>query len=234
MQALQRLRDVHLMRWVFEVRHFGSFFYSWKNRLVAVSFDDGPSLHTRRILEILNDNGVKATFFWIAEVAQRFKEEYPGTFAEILALIDAGKHEIGLHALYDSKPSWKMRIFGQHSKEDFSNAKRILEELTGLPIRLYRPHCIQAGDSICHASELGLTTVSGLPLATVHGIPGIPGYMFPFVPRGGFLIMHEKARQEGTKKAIAEILPLVLAKMRKRRLTQSPISGMFKVKGIAA
>src|ERR1700754_3507256 len=34
-------------------------------KCVALTFDDGPSPYTDRLLQILNDNGAKATFFLI-------------------------------------------------------------------------------------------------------------------------------------------------------------------------
>lgn len=42
------------------------------NKAVALTFDDGPSKHTSRILDCLSANGAKATFFVVGPNVQRF------------------------------------------------------------------------------------------------------------------------------------------------------------------
>lgn len=61
-------------------------------KLVAVTFDDGPSSHTDRLLTCLENNGAKATFFVVGEQV----EQYPDALkrAESLGM------EIGSHT-YD-------------------------------------------------------------------------------------------------------------------------------------
>ncbi len=60
---------------------------------VAITFDDGPTgAHTPRILDILRDEGVKATFFVLGRHADRFPA--------IVARAAAEGHEIGNHG-YD-------------------------------------------------------------------------------------------------------------------------------------
>lgn len=56
--------------------------------VVCLTFDDGPSSATERILEILKDNNVKATFF----VTAQYKE-----YISILNKIAADGHKIAVH-----------------------------------------------------------------------------------------------------------------------------------------
>jgi peptidoglycan-N-acetylglucosamine deacetylase len=59
-------------------------------RKVALTFDDGPNpMHTREVLDVLEEHGVRSTFFVLGEAIER----NPGVFEDI---IDAG-HEIGIH-----------------------------------------------------------------------------------------------------------------------------------------
>ena len=59
-------------------------------RAVALTFDDGPSLHTTpRLLELLRANGAKATFFVVGEQV----EAHP----DVVARIAGDGHEIGNH-----------------------------------------------------------------------------------------------------------------------------------------
>ncbi len=62
-------------------------------RAVAITFDDGPTdAHTPRILDILGDKGVKATFFVLGRRAERFPA--------IVARAAGEGHEVGNHG-YD-------------------------------------------------------------------------------------------------------------------------------------
>lgn len=61
-------------------------------KLVALTYDDGPSQYTERLLDCLEENGVKATFFVVGTQV----EAYP----EILQREDALGMEIGSHT-YD-------------------------------------------------------------------------------------------------------------------------------------
>ncbi len=59
-------------------------------RKVYLTFDDGPSTNTLRILEILDQYDVKATFFVTGEEAQSHPELYQ-------AIVDGG-HTLGMHS----------------------------------------------------------------------------------------------------------------------------------------
>ncbi len=74
-------------------------------RKVYLTFDDGPSIYTDQILDILKEYDVKATFFVVAEG----KEEYEDAYRRIL---DEG-HTLGMHSyshvykeIYRSKESF--------------------------------------------------------------------------------------------------------------------------------
>lgn len=71
-------------------------------KVVALTFDDGPSSHTREITAILNNNGIKATFFLIGVEMQR----WPG---ETKHLILEG-HEIGNHGFHHTSLVFKSPI----------------------------------------------------------------------------------------------------------------------------
>jgi peptidoglycan/xylan/chitin deacetylase (PgdA/CDA1 family) len=62
-------------------------------RLIALTVDDGPSEHTREILDILRCNDAAATFFIIGS-------HVPGREAILQDLIRQG-NELGNHAMYD-------------------------------------------------------------------------------------------------------------------------------------
>ena len=52
-----------------------------QSKLVALTFDDGPGVYTERLLDGLEEKGVKATFFCLGSCAQL----YPDTVRRIVA-----------------------------------------------------------------------------------------------------------------------------------------------------
>lgn len=57
--------------------------------LMALSFDDGPSIHTDELLNALKERNVKATFFVVGSRIQQYSEEIKREYDE--------GHEIGCH-----------------------------------------------------------------------------------------------------------------------------------------
>lgn len=95
---------------------------------VYLTFDDGPSIYTKDILDVLKRYNVKATFF----VTGMNSEQYDDYYQEIL---DDG-HSLGIHTyshvyndVYKSLDSFV---------EDFNKMRNLIYEKTGEEITLYR------------------------------------------------------------------------------------------------
>lgn len=89
---------------------------------VYLTFDDGPSANTAKILDILKEKGVKATFFVVGSEDESNKELYQRIVAE--------GHTLGMHSyshkysvLYDSLESFQ---------DDFNQLRTYLTEITGV------------------------------------------------------------------------------------------------------
>lgn len=96
---------------------------------IALTFDDGPHpVYTEQILDILDDYGIKATFFIIGENAQR----YPDLVKRAIA---AG-HEIGNHTF--THPHMKAMSEESLAKE-LEKTEGIMEELFDYKPVLFRP-----------------------------------------------------------------------------------------------
>ncbi len=95
---------------------------------VYLTFDDGPSDYTDDILDILDEYGVKATFFVVGKEKDSDKELYK-------RIVDEG-HTLGMHS-YSHVYS---RIYA--SEENFTNdlerISDLLEESTGVEPKFYR------------------------------------------------------------------------------------------------
>ncbi|MBR1572746.1 MAG: polysaccharide deacetylase [Lachnospiraceae bacterium] len=95
---------------------------------VYLTFDDGPSENTNEILDILDDYGVKATFF----VVGKPEEEYKGLYQRI---VNEG-HTIGMHS-YSHKYS---EIYSSLDafKNDFEQIQNLIYDTTGVESVYYR------------------------------------------------------------------------------------------------
>lgn len=95
---------------------------------VYLTFDDGPSSNTDAILDILDDYGVKATFFVTGKADEESKARYK-------RIVDEG-HTIGMHSyshqysnLYSSPEAFKA---------DFSKIQNLIYDATGVESTIYR------------------------------------------------------------------------------------------------
>ena len=95
----------------------------------ALTFDDGPHARgTPAVLEILARERVHATFFLVGEQVQR----NPAIAREI---VQAG-HDVGLHC---HRHRNLLRLTPWQVREDIARAQSLIEEVSGRPVRLYRP-----------------------------------------------------------------------------------------------
>lgn len=118
---------------------------------VAISFDAAWGADkTRRIMDVCDEYGVKATFFlvgfWI--------DKYP----EMVAEISNRGFEIGTHSSTHPQMS---KLSADKCREELSVSSKKIFDITGKPVRLFRP---PFGD---YNNQL-LTTASSLGLYTIQ------------------------------------------------------------------
>lgn len=96
---------------------------------LAITFDDGPHpQNTPRLLGILRERNIKATFFVVGTLVK----EYPGIIRAILA----DGHEIGNHSL--THPIMT-RLSDQRVRHEIEATATALQNAAGYRSRLYRP-----------------------------------------------------------------------------------------------
>lgn len=100
-----------------------------KEKKVFLTFDDGPSEVTERILSLLDEQGIKATFFLIGE---QITEE---TEAVVKKMAEEG-HEIGIHTYTHEKD--QIYSSAQSYVEDVEKTAKRIEEVTGKKPVYYR------------------------------------------------------------------------------------------------
>jgi peptidoglycan/xylan/chitin deacetylase (PgdA/CDA1 family) len=99
-----------------------------RERACAITFDDGPSASTPRVLEVLARCQVKATFFVLAANARRHPE--------VLRLLAARGHTVAVHGVEHKKLHRASAAAVEH---ELKAATAELSALGVPPARLYRP-----------------------------------------------------------------------------------------------
>ena len=95
---------------------------------VYLTFDDGPSIYTDDILDILDEYGVKATFFVIGK-------ENAASYARYIRIVDEG-HTLGMHSfnhIYSEVYASKDAFIA-----DTARLSNLLEDVTGVKPKFYR------------------------------------------------------------------------------------------------
>lgn len=99
-----------------------------EEKTVYLTFDDGPSVQTPQILEILKEYNVKATFFVVGHDDEQSRQR-------MKAVVDAG-HAIGVHTYsHDYKT-----IYSSVSAylDDFNRQYELIHEATGVYPQIFR------------------------------------------------------------------------------------------------
>jgi peptidoglycan/xylan/chitin deacetylase (PgdA/CDA1 family) len=181
-------------------RGLGLFCVNTADKVLAITYDDGPHPeHTPRILDTLNKHGATATFFVLAGRARQHQE--------IVREIVAQGHEVGLHG-EDHQSLLTMST--REALTRIRDARRAVEEITGAPIKLYRPP--YAEYTLVQAMgirRMGLDIViwSADALDWLHDEePAIAGRALATVFSGGILLLHDN-RADPETLGEGEVLP---------------------------
>lgn len=103
-------------------------FFGLPKDYVALTFDDGPSPFTKKIVDILTERHVAATFLFVGKNAARHSD----------AVTYANKHgmSIGNHS-WDHSVLTKASVADQ--AKNLAKASGVLQSLTHAPVTLFRP-----------------------------------------------------------------------------------------------
>ena len=99
-----------------------------EEKVVYLTFDDGPSVVTADILDLLKERNIKATFFVTGATTQRGKDLY-------IRMKEEG-HSIGIHS-YSHKYD-KIYASSYAFLEDFSKLENHLKEIVGDTPKIFR------------------------------------------------------------------------------------------------
>ena len=184
-------------------------------RYVYLTFDDGPSSSTDKILDVLKEYDVKATFFVCGKPDSRYTDLYK-------RIVDEG-HTLGMHSyshkynvIYESTESFK---------DDLDKLRRFLNETTGTWSKYYRfpggssntvskadmkelIQCLNDEDiTFFDWNVAGGDATGGATKATIYNnvVNNVPRFKHSIV------LLHDAADKMSTVEALPEIIEAIQA-----------------------
>jgi peptidoglycan/xylan/chitin deacetylase (PgdA/CDA1 family) len=184
-------------------------------RIVALTFDDGPSpLTTPRVLEALAAAGAKATFFVVGAKA----EAHP----DVLRAIVAAGHAVGVHG-YEHHRLYAL-LTPDTVARDITRARDVVEREVGVRARWFRPPVGQVSPRTAAGARR-----AGVPIVawSVRGLDGLrgrtPEQVVARVARGlepgAIVLLHDASEDEDFEPASLAALPRLLAVIAEKGLT---------------
>lgn len=111
---------------------------------IALTFDDGPyPEYTGRLVKLLEENGVKATFFLVGSRAM----QHP----ELVRLLVSNGHEIESHTLTHRNMA---HLSASEIKNELSKSVDLLNKISGCKISYFRPPGGQYNLKVVKSAEL--------------------------------------------------------------------------------
>ena len=173
-------------------------------REIALTIDDGPHpTYTPRLLQILKENGVPATFFVVGEKA----EEYPDLIrAEVAEGSAVGNHTYDHVSLVKIPP--------EYIDTEIEACGEVLKKITGRSPHLFRPPGGQYNLAVSEAAEaLGYKIILYSDDPGDYADPGtgvIESRTLDTISNGGIILLHDGSAQT------LVILPQIIQRLKAR------------------
>jgi peptidoglycan/xylan/chitin deacetylase (PgdA/CDA1 family) len=191
-------------------------------RVVTLTFDDGPSEDTPRILDVLDASGARAVFFMIGRQVER----YP----DIARRIVAAGHEVGNHSY--SHPIF-LYVTARQTRGELARTQDVIADVTGVRPIWCRPPCgVRTPTYFAASAEHGLRTVQWSVAGfdwTNHRADRIARDVLRSVGPGSIVLLHDgDSAGRSHRRETAAAVPAVLAGLRARRLAATSLASLLQ------
>ena len=181
--------------------------YSWKNseKKIALTFDDGPHpVHTPEILDILDEYGIRATFFVIGQNIE--------FWSDLVSREAEAGHEIGNHT-FNHKNLKILDLPG--IEKEICDTENAVYSCTGIRTKLLRPPEGKVGEELCKAAKNINYTVVCWSVDTRDWdhtpVDVIVNNVLSTAEGGDIILFHDfVAGDSPTPEALRKIIPVLL------------------------
>lgn len=190
----------------FQATTFNDVKLSGPGKVIALTFDDGPwPKTTEQVLEILKQQNIKATFFWVGEMVQN----YP----QIAQKVIADGHAIGNHTWHH----WFRKMNETTAASEINRTAAIIYKTTGVETSLFRP---PGGILNNGVAEYAKKNKYGVAMWSADSVdyrrPSVPSLIHNVLRNaqpGGIVLMHDGG---GNRSNTVQALPQIIDILRKR------------------
>ncbi|WP_223845545.1 polysaccharide deacetylase family protein [Flavobacterium selenitireducens] len=188
---------------------------SEKENKIAITFDDGPSEFTPKVLELLERFGVKAAFFCIGKNV----DAHP----EIVRQMFQNGHIVANHSYLHGKDfDWKNsgEVLSELAKTD-----EAISKVCGRKPRFFRPPYGVTNPSIAKALQVTKHDVIGWNIRSMDGFSKDENAIYERIVRqikpGAIILMHD------TSQVTVNVLERILLTLREKNFKIVPIDALL-------
>ncbi len=190
-----------------------------ERKLVALTFDDGPSNVTERVLDILEENGIVGSFFLIGNLVTPEKKS-------ILERQLALGCEIANHSFTHSDMS---KMSAEVIRDEIAKTSAVIRDLVGVETKFFRPPFISLSDTMYENIDMpficGLDSRDWDPKTTAQDRIN---NVLNAACDGAMFLMHDLFNNEKT----LEALPVIIKELKAQGYEFATVSQIFEEKGI--
>lgn len=192
-----------------------------KEKIIALTFDDGPNENTLQVLDLLKKYDAKAAFFCIGKNI----EKHPGIVQRTIA----EGHTVGNHSYSHSH----FFDFFRKKKliEELEKTDALLEKFTAKKINLFRPPYGVTNPSIRRALEITNHKVIGWNIRSLDGVVKDEKVLYDRIVKrvapGGIVLLHDTSQHS------VNVLEQLLQFLQKNNYTVVSLEQLLNIKAYA-
>ncbi|MBD1939254.1 polysaccharide deacetylase family protein [Microcoleus sp. FACHB-68] len=177
-----------------------------KEKVIALTFDDGPWIETPKVLGILKEYDVKATFFMIGQHVQ--------TYPDIAKQVVAAGHALGNHTWHH----YTHQMDGATAAAEIDNTSNRIFQVTGVKTQLFRPPAGRLENGLAEyarnqKNSVVMWSVDPLDWLESTSPQSLVKAVLDNAQPGGIVLLHDGG---GNRTRTLQALPPIIAELKQR------------------
>lgn len=170
------------------------------DKFIALTFDDGPSIYTDKIITLLREYDVNATFFILGNKVEIYKD--------ILKKSIEYGNELGNHS-YNHK--WLIKLDDENIKDQINKTQEIINSTLGYTPTLFRPTYGSLNENVKNDTNLKIVLWNVDTLDWKYkNVNTIVSRATKNLKDGNIILMHETYKR--SYEALKKIIPIIKEK----------------------